>query len=115
MSISWKPRYPFFTLLLLLVVQLSISIFCFYYSSNSQAFITANTAAYENVKTKIQNMKCDSIDKELALKVLENTAKNAEDFAEIYFSFGLFLAVTAGFSLISLLALKKKYAANNPV
>jgi len=115
MSINSKLRYPYFTLLLMLAVQLSISLFSFYNSYNSQAFITTNTAAYENEKIKIQNMKCDSIDKEVALKVMERTAKNMEDFAEIYFSFGLFLAATAGFSLISLLTLRKKYAANSPV
>jgi hypothetical protein len=99
----------------MLIGQLSISIVCFYYSYNSLAFITTNTAAYENTKAKILNMKCDSIDKELVLNVMENTAKDMEDYSRIYFSFGLFLAVTAGFSLISLLTLRKKYAANSPV
>ncbi len=110
MSKNWKHRSPFFLLQIILIVQLSVSVFCFYYYYKSRAFTATQTVANEKLKEQIRGMKCDSIDKEVTLEVLQRTAADVVSLAEQFFNFGLFLFVTAGFSLFSLLVLRKKYA-----
>jgi hypothetical protein len=92
-------------------VQLAISGECFYWYYKFQTQVTTRTAIIEKLGAKIQDMKCDAINKDSANALISGLAREPEDYAKIILFFGIFLGLTASFALASLFHLRKKYAA----
>jgi hypothetical protein len=53
-------------------------------------------------------MKCDAIDKDVAMRLINSSAKEPEEIAKIVLFFGVFFSLSAGFALALLFSLRRK-------
>lgn len=92
-------------------MQLAISGGCFYWYYKYQIQVTTRIAIIEKVGAKIQDMKCDAINKDAANALISGFAKEPEEYAKLIQFFGIFLGLSASFALATLFYIRKKYAA----
>ena len=111
MLINWKKRSPLFGVIVILLVQLATSVGCFYSYSKAQSAYEVRITKIEKLVPTISEMKCDQINKDVVLTLLNGSAVDVKEFANVLLWFGIVLGWTSGLSLLLLFRNKTKLQA----
>jgi hypothetical protein len=85
---------------------------CIYFYNKMESSYEARVVKNAKMQPTISEMKCDQINKDTVLSLLNSFAAMEKDTANILLWLGLFLGWTSGFSLFLLYRNKAKFQAS---